>query len=264
MARVIFKKIPSTLSKHLQWVLWKFVSKGGKKPTKVPLQPNGAFAKCNTPSTWSDFNTCQKAFYLGKFDGIGFCFAKGDGLTGIDLDNCFGSDGQLKPWAKELVDLFQGTYIERSPSGQGLHIWCNGKPVKTGSKKWKTEGTDSEQGIEIYDYSSPRYFTVTGDVVSGRHIINCQPALDQLYQQYFFETIKTQKHRKNTFTQVDFNLLLMALTYISADEYNTWIKIGMALKSGGIDFEVWDGWSRTSLKYVPGECDRKWATFDGK
>ncbi len=52
-----------------------------------------------------------------------------------------------------------------------------------------------------------------------------------------------------------------ALTHIDPDDYDTWIKVGMALKSDGFDLQVWEEWSKRSDKWKDGECDRKWAGF---
>ena len=45
--------------------------------------------------------------------------------------------------------------------------------------------------------------------------------------------------------------------------YSEWIQVGMALKAEGLPCSVWDEWSaRDSARYVPGECEKKWNTFD--
>lgn len=49
-----------------------------------------------------------------------------------------------------------------------------------------------------------------------------------------------------------------------ADSYSDWVKVGMALKNSGYSCELWDDWSKQSLKYTPGECYKKWGTFTGK
>ena len=59
-----------------------------------------------------------------------------------------------------------------------------------------------------------------------------------------------------------------ALTFLEvlhpsyADNYTTWIQIGMALKSVNPSLlEAWDSWSKLSSKYKPGECAYKWQSF---
>lgn len=55
--------------------------------------------------------------------------------------------------------------------------------------------------------------------------------------------------------------LLEPLSFIPADEYDTWIKCGMALKTEGYTLADWESWSRTSSKYEDGDCARRWETF---
>ena len=46
--------------------------------------------------------------------------------------------------------------------------------------------------------------------------------------------------------------------------YEDWIHVGMALKSEGLPCAIWDSWSmRDSDRYRPGNCLRKWETFNG-
>jgi len=60
-----------------------------------------------------------------------------------------------------------------------------------------------------------------------------------------------------------------ALSYLSAlkpyraDDYDNWLAVGMALHSVG-DFLLteWDKWSRQSTKYQPGDCEKKWKSFN--
>lgn len=57
--------------------------------------------------------------------------------------------------------------------------------------------------------------------------------------------------------------LLTRLHPHRADDYHDWIRVGMALYSHSPSLlSLWDAWSRQSPKYKPGECDRKWRTFN--
>lgn len=59
----------------------------------------------------------------------------------------------------------------------------------------------------------------------------------------------------------DRNYIIDQLNYIDADDYDTWMKVGAALKHEGLPCSLWDDWSRRSPKYKPGECERKWESF---
>jgi len=54
-----------------------------------------------------------------------------------------------------------------------------------------------------------------------------------------------------------------ALLDIPAEDYDTWIRVGMALKGqfGEAARQLWDRWSATSAKYHPKVQTRKWASF---
>ena len=59
--------------------------------------------------------------------------------------------------------------------------------------------------------------------------------------------------------------ILSALKYINVAEVDraTWISVGMALKEEGYPCSIWDDWSRSDPRYHPGECEKKWAGFNG-
>jgi primase-polymerase (primpol)-like protein len=83
---------------------------------------------------------------------MGFVLTGGDRLMCIDLDHAL-IDGELRPWARAIVDRMPRTYIEVSPSGSGLHIWGRGS-LERGRKIRR-----GETAIELYDRG--RYITVT-------------------------------------------------------------------------------------------------------
>lgn len=46
--------------------------------------------------------------------------------------------------------------------------------------------------------------------------------------------------------------------------YQEWLEVGMALKAEGLPCATWDSWSmKDSVRYHPGDCMRKWNTFEG-
>ena len=60
-----------------------------------------------------------------------------------------------------------------------------------------------------------------------------------------------------------------ALSKVEADDYDVWIKIGMALHNwqvqcgfkSDVGLGIWDEWSRSSVKYNLSEMDGKWRSF---
>lgn len=61
------------------------------------------------------------------------------------------------------------------------------------------------------------------------------------------------------------NSILSALKAIevAAITRAEWIAVGMALKEEGYPCSVWDDWSKNDKRYHPGECEKKWAGFNG-
>jgi len=87
-------------------------------------------------------------------------FSTQDGLAGIDLDDALDEQGDVKAWARGIVERFGDTYMEISPSGQGLKIWVRG------SLPANLPGVQVGDGaIELYDHV--RYFAVTGRAFRG-------------------------------------------------------------------------------------------------
>jgi primase-polymerase (primpol)-like protein len=142
---------PADLIEVDQWVLWR-----RERDTKVPYQPNGKRASTTDLTTWREYTEVWEHWqkYQKHYDGIGFVFSEHDPFCGIDLDDCLDGAGNPKAWARPIIERFSDTYIEISPSGFGIKIWCKGTlPAAVNAKV-------EDGAIEVYDRR--RYFTVTG------------------------------------------------------------------------------------------------------
>ena len=151
---------PQELKDRKQWVCWRLEpDKDGGKDRKVPYNPvSGSKAQSNNPKTWTDYATAADALERYGYTGIGYMFTKDDGVVGVDVDHCYNPEtGEFNDTAKAIIAK-RPTYVEFSPSGDGVHLYFKGvKPV--GSSK------NSETGVEMYE--SGRYFTVTGNQLDG-------------------------------------------------------------------------------------------------
>lgn len=160
----MFERIPDELKALKQWHCWKYSA-----DTKIPVQVNGAAAKSNDPSTWSDF---ESALDAAQFHS-GLAFEITEPFCGIDLDDCIDDNG-LKPWAIEILFKFDGLgFAEISPSGTGIKILTRArKPDGSRSVRKFSDGQ-----IECYD--NRRFWTVTGDIYAGQdEIKDGQAAVD--------------------------------------------------------------------------------------
>ncbi len=151
---------PIELKKMKRWVGYRLVpDKDGGKPRKVPVNAvTGQNAKSNTPETWTDYDTAKAAAEKYGYSGIGFMFVKEDGFVGIDIDHCYDPATRTFNEVAAAIMAKQPTYMEFSPSGDGVHLWFKGEKPKGASK-------NTETGVEMYD--TLRYFTVTENQVHG-------------------------------------------------------------------------------------------------
>lgn len=164
------------LQKEKVWVNWRFDPKRGKVPIN---SRTGGNAMSDNPQTWNYFQMAKAQ--IGRYDGVGLMFA--NGVCGVDID---GTDGHTKenPLTAELLELFKGTYIERSPSGSGYHVIfrCDVNKIPTvtdkdGKRKLNPAyyQKNPKNGIECYISGlTNRFFTCTGDVVSANTAITDQ------------------------------------------------------------------------------------------
>jgi len=174
-----YNQIPNELRELRQWVCWRYESKDGGKPTKVPTTIGGYDASSTNPRDWYSFEDVREA--AGQYEGVGFVFSKEDPFCGIDLDDCLDDQGEVKDWARPIVDYLQSTYGEISPSGQGIKFICKAvNPMSRGRKVPVGDGA-----VEIYD--NGRFFTITGNVFSGSEITRRQAEIDWLASEYMQE-----------------------------------------------------------------------------
>lgn len=124
-----------------RWVRW--------SRSKVPLTVDGRPASSTDPSTWTSWRQVRRSDV-----GVGAGFVlNGDGIVCVDIDHCL--DGsQVLPWARDLVASLPETFVEVSPSGDGLHVW--GRADVTSGRRVPVPGGT----VEIY--GTGRYITVTG------------------------------------------------------------------------------------------------------
>ena len=165
--------IPPELRVLPQWV--------GRRG-KMPLNPvTGQGAKAGDPSTWGTLEQALLGVELGTFDGIGFEFAGGGGIVGIDLDHVVNTHtGEVQPWALEIVQRLN-SYTEYSPSGTGLHIFVRGDIPSSGRKKVLNK--DTGEALEVY--KEKRYFTVTARPFMPAPVAERPADVAALYAEYF-------------------------------------------------------------------------------
>lgn len=148
-------RIPAELRKLPQWVCC--------RPDKIPLDPRtGQRASVTDHGTWGTF---EEALASKLWTGF---VLNSDPYTVIDLDDKGNLSREQQDVHARILSAFSDTYIERSISGKGFHIWCRGRLPEAIKR----------DSVEIY--TQDRYMVCTGDVAKDNPIVDKQRLLEQL------------------------------------------------------------------------------------
>ncbi len=150
------------------------------RPDKVPVDVSGNPINPHAPANWMSEKDCRStADLLGL--KVGFVFTQDDPYFFIDIDHCI-TDGIYSPIAQQLMEVFEGCYVEISQSGEGLHIFGHAD----GADIWlKHSSKNKEYGIEFY--TSERYVLLTGTSAIGSWDHDGSKQLTWLVDSYFPE-----------------------------------------------------------------------------
>ncbi len=249
--------IPETLKELPRWVLWSY----GPKGSKTPKMPTGKNARTNDPGTWITFEAAVDAYKTGRFNGIGFML--GEGLHGIDLDDCRNPETEeLDVRARSILNAVDG-YAEVSPSGTGVKIIAS-----TNLERSKSE---PQNGIELY--TDKRFFCLTGHVLPEHEQISdviqdATPILRLMKsntsndsERFKHEDFLNQYAHEWTLDRVQSELL----PRLNGDDYTSWIEVGMVMHKQSLGdpewLQVWDDWSKKFRSYRVAACADKWGSF---
>lgn len=160
--------IPKSMVNTPQWVLW-----GERKVVGVPeLDDKGKLVKVpylsssTSKKSWRSFDFVMEGYESGRFNGVGYVLHE-DNVVCIDLDHCIEPDYVYADYVVDILNMFNprgdnSVFVELSPSGDGLHIWCSGNPPVTGSKFHESIEV---YGTDVNGVPSPRFVAVTGNTM---------------------------------------------------------------------------------------------------
>jgi hypothetical protein len=197
------KNLPEALAllkAKRHWVVWKWEPRFNQKRgewewTKPPFQSKapGRHASSKDAATWGTYEESLAAFEAGQCDGIGFCVLNSD-FPSLDLDDCRNKvTGEITAEALKIVHR-ASTYVEVSPSGEGLRVIGLG----TGLSVQRTLRLVTGK-VEIYR-DTPRYFTVTGAILKEHSFPGGLGNIDQLVDDLIKELSSDVKGQKATVT----------------------------------------------------------------
>jgi len=153
--------IPDELTERDQWLNW---DAAADRPRRPCIGEDFGVA-WSDPDDWLTFEEAVDIARNKATRGIGFVFANTNddharGLYGcLDIDGCYDDDGRAADWVPSMSGFYrESAFIERSPSGQGLHVPLVGfEPPDW----WRDVEQDEEHtGVEAY---GSKFMTVTGD-----------------------------------------------------------------------------------------------------
>jgi hypothetical protein len=260
------ERIPRELKELPQWMPFKLEPRPNSiKKSKVPKY-NGHTASKSDSKNWLSYQDCLNQFEDGRYgyDGIGFC-PNGSNLLFIDLDDCFDEGGQLHERAREIVDSIDG-YVERSLSGNGLHI-------VTLTDKHYGNPKSADGKVEIF--TDRMYLAMTGDVFEGKSQIPLFPAKTSALDQHIhkhpeskpYDAFEIYSKRDSHLTLEKAEEILMG-QLIPNPERGDWLQLGMALHFQFIgDFDALMLWDKYSARDGAGnylglsDLEKQWNGF---
>ena len=169
--------IPDAMKALPNWVAFRTETLEDGKVKKILLSPNkGAsaveylkWAKSDDPTTWATFD--KAAAFAKKYKLAGLAFAmSGSGMTCIDLDHHLDENGKPSELAQKYITAAQGTYVERSVSGRGLHIFY------AGTRPQDRQNRNIKLDLETYD--DKRFMSMTGDIYGAAPKTVAEPSAE--------------------------------------------------------------------------------------
>jgi hypothetical protein len=199
---------PLTALDH--WLLWRWEFRKGvwTKPPYIAATPT-VRAKNNDPATWRPYKIAVAAVQNGAgFDGLGFALLDTP-FDVVDLDHCLDpATGQPDDWALVWLEEADGSYIERTPSGEELRIIGGSSTSAKLHRKWPIKDAREKAAIEVYR-NCERYITVTGVQVGECKKLAQLDLLEKIKAHYDGTRRSNDKHDFNTAgTSIDYDAII--------------------------------------------------------
>jgi hypothetical protein len=254
------------LMRNLQgWLVWRLEQhEGEEKARKVPYYAGGG-RRTGQQGTDDDrsklvtFDAAIAVAYKKNYTGVGFAPMPDFNVTALDFDHVVGTEHQAA-----IEEMLAGTYAEFSPSGAGIRAFVRGAMPNRKSHagdKWP---------FTFETFGSKGFVTFTGMALAQNELLggdvgHASDGVKALVAERFMAptAIEGRSHTEEVVGLSD-EQLRQLLAAISAEDYQTWIDVGMALhhETRGEGFELYDEWSQTASNYVGREgVGKKWESF---
>ncbi|MDY2572834.1 MAG: DNA primase [Fusobacterium necrophorum] len=170
------QNIPIELREYKQWLWFKKIRKQGlkgkEKILKLPVSPiTFKSDDWNNKEQWADFETAVNNIESSGCDGLSFVLSRDDPFVCIDLDSVDNKKQDM------FINDFNGTYVEISQSGMGIHIFAKGE----------IEKNFNNQIEKVEMYQENRCIAMTGNVYKfndfvANKVLLKQKELDKYYK----------------------------------------------------------------------------------
>lgn len=214
-----------------------------------PLQQNG-----KRPLTKQGFkdatdNKFQIAKWFAAYKGCNWGMATGD-IVVVDVDTKNG--GQIDP------DL-PITRMSRT-GNNGFHLFYT-NPLKIDIRN---SAGALATGVDVRGYGG--YVVIPPSTLGdGKEYVWLNEELMAMPPKQLMDTVKEKSETLPMSGEpdpVEVTAAVAKLSKARAENYETWVKVGMALHNVGEDMlPLWDTWSKQAESYEPGKCAEKWLSF---
>lgn len=170
------ENVPQDLKDRSQWLWFKRIvnvdKHGMEKVIKMPVSPIILKSNFwNQKENWADFETAVNNLKSSGCDGLSFVLSKDDPFVCIDLDNVDNKKQDM------FINDFNGTYVEISQSGMGIHIFAKGE----------IEKNFNNQLEKVEMYQENRCIAMTGNIYkfndfAANKVFLKQKELDKYYK----------------------------------------------------------------------------------
>lgn len=263
--------IPDALKQLKAWLVWRVgkIDPARGKFGKVPVYPNSGRNRSGaqgSPEDCAGLGTWEQAFAVFQRDtslaGVGIAMLPEFGLVALDADKCVSQQDGRPSIADQARALCGSTYTEISPSGSGVRAFWLGTAQ---------DGKNHAAGFELFHAKG--FVTITGSHISGEGIESLsdehRARLQSLVAARGLVTQQAQPERTELARLTEeaagaaaLPEIREALFFIPADDRDTWIRMGHALKTvGERAADLWHEWSATSPKYDREDAHRVWHSF---
>jgi hypothetical protein len=219
----------------------------------------------------------------GKSNGVGVLTGKlGQGLLGVDFDGASTWNYFEQEFGKPHTDLPVTVEVTSGKPGRSHKLFVVPEQYRDAIRTRKFNTGVKDEQIELrwngLQTAIAGVHPTTGSYrwINSPHEIDVAEAPLWLIEKMLVDRPKKTSSATNKGTYKPRNSdsgnsdaararsFLAAINPLDYDDYDNWLKVGLALHSVGDDslLEDWDKWSQASPKYEPGVCETKWNSFN--